>query len=389
LTAWGIDCPILQKCSNLPFLITFQTYDLFPMNSKLITGIQQLGIGIPDVHAAWAWYRKHFGMDIPIFEEAATAELMLPYTDGEPRSRHAVLAVNLQGGSGMEIWQYTSRTPQPPAFSPQLGDLGIYIGKVKCPDAVLAYWRLKDQGATLLGEVEKDPAGTKHFFVQDPYGNLFQVIESDSWFTQAGYPTGGVYGAVIGVSSVEKARALYSDLLGYDQVLYDETARFDDLASLPGGSREMRRVLLTHRQPRRGGFSRMFGPSYLELVSVKGRTPRQIFENRLWGDLGFIHLCFDIVNMGALRQECEEKGFPFTVDSEMAMGKAFDMGEAAGLFAYIEDPDGTLIEFVETLKMPLVKKIGWYLDMRKRNPERPLPDWMMKTLRFSRVKSDQ
>ena len=62
------------------------------MEKKIITGIQQLGIGIPNVHEAWAWYRRHFGMDVPIFEEAAEAALMLPYTGGE-RSRHAVLAL--------------------------------------------------------------------------------------------------------------------------------------------------------------------------------------------------------------------------------------------------------------------------------------------------------
>ena len=61
--------------------------------------------------------------------------------------------------------------------------------------------------------------------------------------------------------------------------------------------------------------------------------------------------------MEALRKECEEKGYPFTVDSEKALGETFDMGEAAGRFSYIEDPDGTLIEFVETLKVPLVKKL--------------------------------
>jgi catechol 2,3-dioxygenase-like lactoylglutathione lyase family enzyme len=389
-----------EKCPNLlhryafisgrdtfadDFLTTVHQSQTF-MAEKMITGIQQLGIGIPEVHTAWAWYRKHFGMDVPIFEEAATAALMLPYTGQEPRARHAVLAVNLQGGSGMEIWQYTSRTPVGPAFSPQLGDLGIYVGKIKCPDAVLAYWTLYDQGAKLLGPVDTNPAGTKHFFVEDPYGNLFEVVESDQWFAREGYPTGGVCGAMIGVSDVEKARRLYTDILGYDQVVYDDTSRFADLANLPGGGSEVRRVLLTHSQPRQGGFSRVFGPSYVELVSVQDRTPRKLFEHRLWGDLGFIHLCFDIVNMAALRQECEEKGFPFTVDSEQALGKAFDMGEAAGRFSYIEDPDGTLIEFVETLKLPLVKKIGWYLDLRKRDPSRPLPDWMMKALRLSRVK---
>ncbi|MBT5529964.1 MAG: VOC family protein, partial [Cytophagia bacterium] len=55
-------------------------------------------------------------------------------------------------------------------------------------------------------------------------------------------------------------------------------------------------------------------------------------------------------------------------------------------FSYIEDPDGALIEFVETHKVPIMKKLGWYLDLRKRNPEQDLPKWMINALRFSRVK---
>ena len=90
-----------------------------------------MGIGIPDVHEAWTWYRNNFSMNIPVFEEAATAELMLPYTGGKPHDRHAVLALNMQGGGGFEIWQYTSRKPQPASFQPMLGDLGINICKMK------------------------------------------------------------------------------------------------------------------------------------------------------------------------------------------------------------------------------------------------------------------
>ena len=43
---------------------------------KRISGIQQVGIGIPDVHKAWKWYRNAFGIDIRMFEEAAEAALM-------------------------------------------------------------------------------------------------------------------------------------------------------------------------------------------------------------------------------------------------------------------------------------------------------------------------
>ena len=33
----------------------------------IISGIQQMGIGVKDAEGAWAWYRKHFSMDIPVF----------------------------------------------------------------------------------------------------------------------------------------------------------------------------------------------------------------------------------------------------------------------------------------------------------------------------------
>ena len=102
----------------------------------------------------------------------------------------------------------------------------------------------------------------------------------------------------------------------------------------------------------------------------------------MWGDVGFIHLCFDIVGMDALRGKCLVNNCPFTVDSG-----DFDMGEAAGQFAYIEDPDGTLIEFVETHKVPIMKKMGWYLNLQKRNPKKPLPKWMIKAMGFNRVKN--
>ncbi len=351
----------------------------------IISGIQQVGIGIPHVYEAWKWYRQHFNMRIPIFDEAAEAALMLPYTGGQPRSRHAVLAINSQGGGGMEIWQYTSRTPEPPLFDIQLGDLGLYAAKVKSRDVHQTYKELVGLKANILGEVSQTPEGKPHFYVKDPYNNIFEVVKSDDWFKKDAASTGGMYGVTIGVSDIDASRKLYSDILGYDTVVYDEVSVFDDLSVLNGGQHKVRRVLLRHSQPRRGAFSNMLGASEIELVSVKDRTPKKIFEDRLWGDLGFIHLCFDINGMKELRELCESKGYPFTVDTS-ANSDTFDMGEAAGHFSYIEDNDGTLIEFVETHKLPILKKIGWYKDLRKRNPEKPLPNWMLKTLAFNTVK---
>ncbi len=340
----------------------------------LISGIQQIGIGNASVYDTWEWYRVHLGFNVPVFDEAAEAALMLPYTGGVPRSRHAVLALNMMGGAGAEIWQYTERQPEPPSHPIMIGDLGIAVAKYKSPNIEASWQALKGQ-KILSSEITADPAGQRHFYLSDPFDNIIEIVESQNWFQPKGHHCGGVYGVTIGVSDMDRSIAFYRELLGYDQVLADSTDLHSDWAQLAGGTERYRRVILTHSTPRSGAFSRLFGTSQIELVQALDRSPQQIFADRMWGDLGYIHLCFDISGMSALRERCAQIGAPFTVDSG-----DFDMGEAAGHFAYIEDPDGTLIEFVETHKVPILKKLGWYLNMKKRNPKKDLPRWMIKAL---------
>ena len=124
------------------------------------------------------------------------------------------------------------------------------------------------------------------------------------------------------------------------------------------------------------------GASTVELVQSPGGRARQIFADRFWGDLGFIHLCFDVQGMDALAARCAEAGHAFTVDS----AKTFEMGDAGGRFSYTEDPDGTLVEFVETHKLSLVRALGLKLDLTRRPADKPLPRWMIRLLGLARVK---
>jgi len=357
------------------------------MKGYVVSGIQQIGIGVVNLQEAWKWYIDKFGMDCRIFEDEAEAKLMLPYTGGKPRTRHAVLALNLQSVGCFEIWQYKGREPLKIKDEILIGDLGIISCKMKAKNIGTAYSYLKKKNTLILNEPAEDPSGKKSFFVKDPYGNIFQIVEGDSWFMNEGKETGGSYGVIIGVSDIQKAMPVYSDILGYDEVVYDVSGNFPDLAQLPGGNSTIRRVLLKSSKPFTGPFSRLFGPSMIELIRAADKPGKKIYENRFWGDPGFIHLCYDIRGMDELKEYCKSKGFPFTVDSKHSHeGNSFDMGEAAGHFAYTEDPDGTLIEFVETHKIPIIKKFGWYLDLIKRDPQKTLPDWILKTLKFSKIK---
>jgi catechol 2,3-dioxygenase-like lactoylglutathione lyase family enzyme len=226
-----------------------------------------------------------------------------------------------------------------------------------------------------------EPSGHKTFWVKDTFGNTFQVVHNNTFFKHKSYMMGGVGGAVIGVSDMDKAIAFYSKCLGVSTIVYDKTGTFEDLGEAYS-SREFRRVLLTFQNNFTAPFSKLLGNVEIELLQSKDRNAVKTFANRYWGDGGFIHLCFDVSDMNALKQRMKENGVDFTVDS----ADTFDMGESGGRFAYAEDPDGTLIEMVETHKVPILKKLGWYLNLKKRGQHKPLPNWMINTMGMNKVR---
>ena len=101
-------------------------------NNFFISGIQQVGVGTENFRKSWNWFIEMFGIDVKILEDDTVAERMLPYTGGVAQKRHACIAVNLQGGGGFEIWQYSERKPVAAKFNPAVGDLGVFCAKVKC-----------------------------------------------------------------------------------------------------------------------------------------------------------------------------------------------------------------------------------------------------------------
>ena len=348
------------------------------MNDFFISGIQQVGVGTMDFRKSWNWFIEMFGIDVKILEDDTVAERMLPYTGGVPQKRHACIAISLQGGGGFEIWQYSERKPVPCPFEPAAGDLGIFAAKVKCRD-VEAFHDEITRKWTDCGKVSSLPDGTRTFIVRDLYGNFFQIVEDRSVFIEQNRLTGGITGAVVGVTDIDRSVKFYSEVLGFDKVIYDTTGTFDDLGPFPCGYQRYRRVLLGTAKERQGAFCGLFGQNTIELVQALDRTPRKIYQGRFWGDPGFIQICFDVTGMKELGKFCESKGHPFTVDS-CPGDTVFDMGDASGHFTYIEDPDGTLIEFVETHSIPVAKKLGWYIDMKKRDPRKRLPKFLFRMM---------
>ncbi len=349
---------------------------------SFITGVQQAGIGVPDIDKYWPWYARMFGLSVAIFDDKAEAALMTPYTGGQVHSRRAVLAMNMAGGGGAEIWQFTSRLPGSCSFAPVYGDLGIFALKIKTRD-VKSFVALAASYKAEASEIHTDSKGRGYAWVKDPMGNFFQVLEqTGGWMNDNNHPTGGIFGAVIGVSSIEKALPFYQTLLGTSTVVFQEESVGDKFAD--DKKCQVKRLILRKDPSATGAFSKLLGSIELELVERGDGGGRRIFDSsRFWGDCGFIHLCFDVLNMEKLKLTLSKIGHEFTVDSQ----GTFTMEAAGGRFAYVEDPDGALIELVETHKIPILKKYGWFLDLTKRKANKPLPKWMFTLLALASPKA--
>jgi hypothetical protein len=120
---------------------------------ELITGIQQVGIGVTDAHEAKLLYKDLFGMDALIFDDKAAASLMTAYTGKQVHNRRAILSLNMSGGGGFEIWQYTSRSAVTATTVAKTGDLGIFATKIKTADVALAHQYFSSQKNILISPV--------------------------------------------------------------------------------------------------------------------------------------------------------------------------------------------------------------------------------------------
>ena len=335
-----------------------------------ISGIQQVGIGVENLEEAWYWYAKHFGMDLPIFRDEAEANLMSQYTGGSIHKRKAVLAMNLQGGGGFEVWQYTSRIPSPRNKETKIGDLGISHVHLRTKNVAVAHNYFRGLNRVELSEIELNELNKKWFELKDPFGNSFKIIEDDYRFIKTKAVVGGVMGVTIGVPNLKESIDVYQKLMHYDTLVSKQSK----------GALE--HVWLQPTQNEESAFSKLLGPTRVELVCDATVEREAIFTDRYWGDLGFIHVCFDVQGMSELRKVAKTSNYAFKVDSE----DSFDMGDAAGQFAYIQDKGGTLIELVETHKVPIMKKWGLYINLKKKKKQKPLPRFIFRVLGYNRIK---
>ncbi len=348
-----------------------------------INGIQQVGLGVTDAVAAYNWYSKHLGFNILVFDDVAQATLMTQYTGNQVVTRRALLAMNLQGGGGIEIWQKLTTVPLQKDTPIHVGDLGINAIKIRCYNVDAYYQYCIQHEIQLLTKVIINQTEKKHFYIHDLYGNVLEIIEDMYQYMPIRHQlTGGVMGVVIGVSNMQLALPFYKNMLGYTITTSEEHNMQLNVAGYTSGITHVHSVLLTKEEACTGPFGALLAPSVIELVQVLQGVPATIYAHRHWGDCGYIHVCFDVSGMQQFITHCNVHKHAFTVNSI----NGFDMGKASGHFGYNQDLDGTLIEYVETHKVPLAKKWGIYYTIKQQKKLQNLPKWLVKLFVLARVK---
>jgi hypothetical protein len=179
-----------------------------------ISGIQQVGIGVKDATASMYRYAKVFGMDTLVFNDVSDAYLMTRYTGNTVYKRHAILSLNMQGGGGFEIWQFKDRTPVEPLHQLCYGDIGIYSPKIKCRNIKTAHTTLSAINNLTVSDIHIDVIGKNHFWVRDEFANVFNIVECHYWFQEKKI-LGGVTGAVIGVTDIDRSKGFLSVSIKY------------------------------------------------------------------------------------------------------------------------------------------------------------------------------
>ncbi|MBC7868113.1 MAG: VOC family protein [Gloeobacteraceae cyanobacterium ES-bin-316] len=346
----------------------------------LITGIQQCGIGTNNAHEAALYYKDLFGLDALVFDDTAEASLMKAYTGNRIYKRRALLTMNMQGGGGFELWQFINREATAAATPIRFGDIGIFAIKIKCPDVVAAFRYFLAKEMVSVSPLQTNAAGEYHFWLTDKYGHVFNMVKANELFSDNHKICAGVCGAVIGVSNMQQSLHFYKEFLGIENERYN--IHQTDIGPVSYSAEDFHCVLLQKNAAVSGPFSCLLGDIQIELVQAKNYKGNKIYTNRFWGDLGFIHLCFDVLDLCSLKTKATDLQYSFTVDSK----SSFVMERAGGRFCYVEDPDNTLIELVETYTVPILKKAGWYLNLKKRKHQKPLPAWMIKTMGLTKVK---
>jgi catechol 2,3-dioxygenase-like lactoylglutathione lyase family enzyme len=312
----------------------------------MINGMQHIGIGVRNREESYKFYNNALLLSVPISKHEGHCTGVLPLIKTN-ETRNVIIAMNPYGGAAVEVFQYTSRTPSPVPkhvdftyngylfYGLAVKNIQKQLDKVK-----------KNNGNIITGTTDFTPMkdrGWKTAVFTDPFGITGILVDKGESKNK------GIDYVAVGVSNLEQSLTFYNTFLGYDVEIYKYEGECPEWDGILGKGRKIKRVLLERSKKPQGPYKHFLKGGMIELIEVEGNSGKRNFEGRQWGDIGFMELCFDVSDIRGTVKDLTEKGVTIAVPPyTQKMGK-----KTEATFAYIKDPDGSLLEFAELNRLPV------------------------------------
>lgn len=320
----------------------------------MINGLQHIGYGVKDLEKSYNFYKKLFGYNITLNDLTIEDYDMAPIV-GSVEVIHSLMAVNLNGGSSIELIQHKS-SPIKPMPDNIYNNLGILETAYKVNSIEKVIEKFKNQGINIITPILETKLTNgkvwKSVYMKDPDNLTIQLIEEISNNKKTSQDKPCVYGSFmvgISVSDLENSIKFYSEVLGFENIIYRYHGTDQELELLTGREINSKVAILERRAPVKNHLSSILPKGTVKLIEVEGESKKHIYKGRRWGDIGCMELSMDVVDLNETIEYFNSKNVKLYYNK-----KEIDMGWGSkGYVAYIRDPDGTIIEFVE------IKTIAW------------------------------
>lgn len=164
----------------------------------------------------------------------------------------------------------------------------------------------------------------------------------------------GVHHIGIGVADMDTSLDFYSNLLGFNQVMFDYTGTIPGMEGVTGKYANARVVMLRNECTGQLGLGmlklvHLLPPDKPDPCFVQVMTPGQpqtpAADALRWGDIAIAEACFNTRGgTGKVTDQLAEKGVK--VETEAATYR-FPPYDAETTFSYVRDPDNSLIELAD------------------------------------------
>jgi len=325
----------------------------------MINALQHVGQGVRNVDTTYEFYKRNFAYKVKL-NDLTVASKEMEAVLGSVETMRMMMAINVKGGGILELIEHKSK---PITSLPEV-DLYGHCGILEIGYEVLNIDRVvsdfQSRGISMLTPIQEiDLGGGRRWrtaFLKDPDGLPLQLTEDfrPGGTVPAKAEVHGVSHVSLGVSDLERSISFYKSVLEFDRLV----CRFEGIVpeTDPAGGGFLRRkmALLERSANATGPLAGLLPRGAVKLIEVPAGKGRHLYGGRLWGDVGCMEFCLDVSDLLTTVAVMKEKGVDiYLPPMEMSMGTG-----SKGFLAYIRDPDGTTVEFVE------VQSIFWLSSSR-------------------------